>query len=84
MTQKLLRLILLILEDPSPMERLQRVLANIPLPLVEVIPNPQEVVEQKHELDTKLQQMRSLGQSRKVAVTLSEMCLCRCSSQPAS
>jgi len=48
------------------------------LELREVILNPQEVVEQKHELDTKLQQMRSLGQSRKVAVTLSEMCLCRC------
>jgi len=63
MTQKLLRLILLILEDPSPMERLQRVLANIPLPLVEVIPNPQEVVEQKQELDAKLQQVRSPGQS---------------------
>jgi hypothetical protein len=51
--------------DPARLERLEQLeqlLASLPEPLRDVIPNPQEVVQQKQELDEKIQQTRSLLQ----------------------
>jgi hypothetical protein len=48
--------------DPSQLEHLQQVLAGIPEPLRDVIPNPQAVVQQKQELDDQIQQTRTLLQ----------------------
>jgi hypothetical protein len=48
--------------DPSQLERLEKLLAGIPEPLRDVIPDPREVVQQKQELDEKILQTRSLFQ----------------------
>jgi hypothetical protein len=50
------------LKDSSTLRKLQQTLATIPMPLREVIPNPEQVLEQKQELDNKLVQVRSLFQ----------------------
>ena len=48
--------------DPSQLPKLEQLLATVPQPLRDVIPNPKEVLEQKQELDQKLTQTRSLLQ----------------------
>jgi hypothetical protein len=48
--------------DPSQLGRLEQLLAGIPEPLRDVIPDPREVVQQKQELDEKILQTRSLLQ----------------------
>jgi hypothetical protein len=48
--------------DPSQLPKLEQLLATVPQPLRDVIPNPKEVLEQKQELDQKLMQTRSLLQ----------------------
>lgn len=48
--------------DSSQLSRLEQVMATVPQPLRDVIPNPKEVVGQKQELDQKLQHTRSLLQ----------------------
>lgn len=46
--------------DSSRLSQLEQLLATVPQPLRDVIPNPKEVLEQKQELDDKLMQTRSL------------------------
>jgi hypothetical protein len=48
--------------DPPRLPQLEQLLATVPQPLRDVIPNPKEVLEQKQELDEKLMQTRSLLQ----------------------
>lgn len=48
--------------DPSQLSKLEQLLASVPQPLRDVIPNPKEVLEQEQELDEKLMQARSLLQ----------------------
>jgi hypothetical protein len=48
--------------DPSQLPKLEQLLATVPQPLRDVIPNPKQVLEQKQELDQKLTQTRSLLQ----------------------
>jgi hypothetical protein len=48
--------------DPSQLPKLNQLLATVPQPLRDVIPNPKEVLEQKQELDEQLMQTRSLLQ----------------------
>jgi hypothetical protein len=48
--------------DPSQLPKLQQLLATVPRPLRDVIPDPKEVLEQKQELDEKLKQTRLLLQ----------------------
>jgi hypothetical protein len=48
--------------DPSQLPKLQQLLATVPQPLRDVIPDPREVIEQKQELDEKLKQTRLLLQ----------------------
>jgi hypothetical protein len=48
--------------DPSQLPKLQQLLATVPQPLRDVIPDPKEVLEQKQELDEKLKQTRLLLQ----------------------
>lgn len=46
------------LKNPSTLPDFERLLATIPMPLHDVIPLPQRVLEEKQEFDRKLQQMR--------------------------
>ena len=46
------------LSDPSQLSKLQQLLATLPQPLRDVIPDPKEVIAQKQELDKKLKQTR--------------------------
>ena len=46
------------LSDPSQLSKLQQLLATLPQPLRDVIPDPKEVIAQKQELDEKLKQTR--------------------------
>jgi hypothetical protein len=48
--------------DPSQLPKLDQLLATVPQPLRDVIPNPKEVLEQKQELDEQLMRTRSLLQ----------------------
>jgi hypothetical protein len=48
--------------DPSQLPKLDELLATVPQPLRDVIPNPKEVLEQKQELDEQLMRTRSLLQ----------------------
>lgn len=50
------------INDPSQLPKLAQLIANLPLPLRDVIPGPERVIEQKQELDEKLMQTRSLLQ----------------------
>ena len=47
-------------KDSSNLPKLEQLLATVPQPLRDVIPNPKEVIHQKEELDEKLNQTRSL------------------------
>jgi hypothetical protein len=49
-------------KDPSQLPKFEQLLATVPQPLRDVIPNPKEVLKQKQELDQKLMQTRSLLQ----------------------
>jgi hypothetical protein len=48
------------INDPSQLPKLEQLLATVPQPLRDVIPNPKEVVEQKQELDEKLIEARAM------------------------
>ena len=49
-----------VLQNPSTLPQLEKVLVSVPQPLRDVIPNPKEVLEQKQEFSDKLGQIRSL------------------------
>jgi hypothetical protein len=47
------------LNDPSTLPKLEQVIATVPQPLRDVIPNPKHVLEEKKDWTEKLQEMRS-------------------------
>lgn len=47
------------LGNPSLLPDLQKIIAGVPQPLQDVIPNPKQVLEQKQELTEKIQQTRA-------------------------
>ena len=51
-----------VLDEPSNLLELQRLIASAPAPLPEILPNPSRVVEGKRKLAEKLQQTRALLQ----------------------
>jgi hypothetical protein len=45
--------------DPAQLSNFDQALAAVPMPLHDVIPSAKEVIEQKTELDQRIQQTRS-------------------------
>ncbi len=50
------------LKDPATLPQLEDLLARVPLPLRDVIPNPKQILQEKQDLTEKLRQMRSILQ----------------------
>jgi len=48
-----------VLKNPSTLPQFERLLATIPMPLHDVIPLPQRILEEKQEFDRKLEQARA-------------------------